>query len=158
MGLIRGAYDAKKRGGRGDGKGDGDGGFAPGGASLHNVMSGHGPDADVYEKAREAELRPTKVGAADGGCAFMFESCLMLGVTDWALSRCHKVQPGYNGPRGLAAQGATCWKRGENLGSRVRRSQRSETVLLMTIARAHPHAPLFLAAVHVLERQVYQCS
>ena len=33
MGLITGAYDAKE------------GGFAPGGASLHNCMSGHGPTA-----------------------------------------------------------------------------------------------------------------
>ena len=38
MGLIEGAYDAKE------------GGFAPGGASLHNQMSGHGPDQASYEK------------------------------------------------------------------------------------------------------------
>ena len=39
MGLVHGAYDAKA------------GGFVPGGASLHNCMSGHGPDAASYEKA-----------------------------------------------------------------------------------------------------------
>jgi len=85
MGLIQGAYDAKK---------GGSGGFAPGGASLHNVMSGHGPDTESYEGARNAELKPAKVG--DGSCAFMFESCLMVGVTDWALKRCQKVQEGYS--------------------------------------------------------------
>ncbi len=39
MGLIRGEYDAKAEG------------FLPGGASLHNCMSGHGPDATSYERA-----------------------------------------------------------------------------------------------------------
>ncbi|KAK3896539.1 Homogentisate 1,2-dioxygenase, partial [Staphylotrichum tortipilum] len=84
MGLICGGYDAKQ---------GGKGGFVPGGASLHNVMSGHGPDAESYEGARNAELKPAKVGA--GSCAFMFESCLMLGVTDWGLRTCRKVQEGY---------------------------------------------------------------
>ncbi len=68
----------------------GSGGFVPGGASLHNVMSGHGPDAASYEGARNAELRPAKVG--EGSCAFMFESCLMVGVTEWGLRKCAKVQ------------------------------------------------------------------
>ncbi|KAL1872646.1 hypothetical protein VTK73DRAFT_1407 [Phialemonium thermophilum] len=85
MGLIKGSYDAKK---------GGSGGFTAGGASLHNVMSGHGPDAESYEGARNAELRPAKVG--EGSCAFMFESCLMVGVTEWGLRTCAKVQPEYN--------------------------------------------------------------
>ncbi|KAM7207255.1 homogentisate-dioxygenase [Naviculisporaceae sp. PSN 640] len=85
MGLIKGDYDAKKAG---------KGGFVPGGASLHNVMSGHGPDAGSYEGAREAELKPVKVGG--GSCAFMFESCLMLGVTGWGLKDCEVVQAGYS--------------------------------------------------------------
>ncbi|KAM7212082.1 homogentisate 1,2-dioxygenase [Rhypophila decipiens] len=85
MGLIRGDYDAKKAG---------KGGFVPGGASLHNVMAGHGPDAGSYEGAREAELKPVKVGG--GSCAFMFESCLMMGVTDWGLRECEVVQEGYS--------------------------------------------------------------
>ena len=85
MGLITGAYDAKK---------GGSGGFVPGGASLHNVMSGHGPDAASYEGARNAELAPAKVGT--GSCAFMFESCLMLGVTEWGLRTCAKVQEDYS--------------------------------------------------------------
>ncbi|KND90650.1 Homogentisate 1,2-dioxygenase [Tolypocladium ophioglossoides CBS 100239] len=85
MGLIRGGYDAKR---------GGSGGFVPGGASLHNVMSGHGPDAESYEGAREAKLAPVKVGA--GSCAFMFESCLMVGVTEWGLRTSKKVQEGYS--------------------------------------------------------------
>lgn len=83
MGLIQGDYDAKSGGG-----------FKPAGASLHNVMSSHGPDAATHEKASKAELKPTKVG--EGSMAFMFESCLMLGVTDWALDRCKKRQDDYN--------------------------------------------------------------
>lgn len=46
MGNIRGVYDAKTTG------------FLPGGASLHNVMMGHGPEAEVFEKASNAELVP----------------------------------------------------------------------------------------------------
>ncbi|KAL2019412.1 hypothetical protein VTK56DRAFT_9703 [Thermocarpiscus australiensis] len=85
MGLIQGGYDAKK---------GGKGGFVPGGASLHNVMSGHGSDVESYEAARNAVLKPAKVG--EGSCAFMFESCLMVGVTDWGLKTCRKVQEGYS--------------------------------------------------------------
>ena len=43
MGLIHGVYDAKAEG------------FVPGGASLHNCMSGHGPDAETFEKASAAD-------------------------------------------------------------------------------------------------------
>lgn len=85
MGLIAGDYDAKK---------GGQGGFMPGGASLHNVMSGHGPDAASFEGARNAELKPALVGK--GSCAFMFESSLMIGVTEWGLKMCSKVQHGYS--------------------------------------------------------------
>ncbi|KAL6865680.1 hypothetical protein ACO1O0_001775 [Amphichorda felina] len=85
MGLIRGGYDAKR---------GGSGGFVPGGASLHNVMSGHGPDAESHEGARAAALGPVKVGA--GSCAFMFESSLMMGVSEWGLRTCKKVQEGYS--------------------------------------------------------------
>ena len=74
MGLIGGQYDAKTGGG-----------FQPAGASLHNVMSGHGPDASTHQKASNAELQPHKVG--EGSMAFMFESCLMIGVTDWVLKK-----------------------------------------------------------------------
>lgn len=83
MGLIHGQYDAKTGGG-----------FQPAGASLHNVMSAHGPDSSTFEKASNADLQPMKVG--ESSMAFMFESCLMVGVTDWGLKSCRKVQEGYN--------------------------------------------------------------
>jgi len=70
MGLITGAYDAKA------------GGFAPGGASLHNCMNGHGPDKASYEAAIAAALTPHKI---DGTMAFMFESRLPLIPTTFAL-------------------------------------------------------------------------
>lgn len=85
MGLIEGSYIAK------DG---GKGGFQAAGASLHNCMSSHGPDAGTFEKASNEELVPVKVGA--GSMAFMFESCYMVGVTNWGLRACQKVQPQYS--------------------------------------------------------------
>ena len=69
MGLVSGAYDAKA------------GGFSPGGASLHNCMSGHGPDRESWEKATAAELKPHKVEAT---MAFMFESRSVIRTTKWA--------------------------------------------------------------------------
>ena len=83
MGLIIGEYDGKKGGG-----------FMAGGASLHNTMSAHGPDAATFEGASNAELKPAFVG--NGSCAFMFESCLTVGVTEWGLKTCKKVQESYN--------------------------------------------------------------
>ena len=70
MGLIVGQYDAKAEG------------FVPGGASLHNCMSGHGPDAETFEKASAAELKPQKL---DGTMAFMFETQLVVRPTKFAL-------------------------------------------------------------------------
>ena len=83
MGLIQGDYDAKSGGG-----------FQPAGASLHNIMSAHGPDSHTHEKASQAVLAPQKVGT--GSMAFMFESCYMVGVTEWGLETCKKVQEDYN--------------------------------------------------------------
>jgi len=78
MGLIHGAYDAKAEG------------FAPGGLSLHNLMSGHGPDVDSWRKASEAELKPVKI---EGTMAFMVETCWPYRPTQWALER---AQPDYD--------------------------------------------------------------
>jgi homogentisate 1,2-dioxygenase len=72
MGLISGAYDAKAEG------------FQPGGLSLHNLMSGHGPDVESWEKASAAELKPMKI---DGTMAFMVETCWPYRPTAWALER-----------------------------------------------------------------------
>ena len=39
-------------------------GFRPGGGTLHSAMTPHGPDADCFEKASNADLQPQRV--ADG--------------------------------------------------------------------------------------------
>jgi homogentisate 1,2-dioxygenase len=70
MGLIFGVYDAKAEG------------FTPGGGSLHNCMSGHGPDAATFERASSAKLEPQKI---DATLAFMFETRLVLEPTRPAL-------------------------------------------------------------------------
>ena len=58
------------------------------------LVAAHGPDASTFEKASNAELKPQKIGV--GSMAFMFESSLMLGVTQWGLQTCQKVQDNYN--------------------------------------------------------------
>ncbi|MFN0108291.1 MAG: homogentisate 1,2-dioxygenase [Blastocatellia bacterium] len=70
MGLIFGQYDAKETG------------FIPGGASLHNCMSAHGPDADTFEKAIAAELMLQRY---ENTLAFMFESCSVIRPTRFAM-------------------------------------------------------------------------
>jgi homogentisate 1,2-dioxygenase len=70
MGLVFGEYDAKAEG------------FLPGGASLHNCMSGHGPDAETWEKASKAELKPVKL---ENTLAFMWETGLPVRPTKFAL-------------------------------------------------------------------------
>ena len=75
MGLVHGVYDAKA------------GGFSPGGASLHNCMSGHGPDKATYEAASTAELSPHKV---DRTMAFMFESRWLIKPTRFAMEAVHR--------------------------------------------------------------------
>ena len=85
MGLIHGVYDAKAEG------------FAPGGASLHNCMSGHGPDATTFERASRADTsRPEKVTET---MAFMFETRRILRPTRHALD-CGWLQKDY----------ASCWQ------------------------------------------------
>ncbi|HKE39905.1 MAG TPA: homogentisate 1,2-dioxygenase [Casimicrobiaceae bacterium] len=71
MGLIEGVYDAKAEG------------FLPGGVSLHNCMTGHGPDADTFAKASTADLsKPTRVADT---MAFMFETRHVIRPTRFAL-------------------------------------------------------------------------
>ncbi len=71
MGLIHGAYDAKAEG------------FVPGGASLHNCMSGHGPDADTFDKASKADT--TQAHYITDTMAFMFETPAVIQPTTYAL-------------------------------------------------------------------------
>lgn len=72
MGLITGTYDAKKEG------------FLPGGASLHNCLTGHGPDAATFEKAIHADTRTPEY--IDATMAFMFETRAVICPTAHALS------------------------------------------------------------------------
>lgn len=69
MGLLYGAYDAKADG------------FRPGALSLHNQMSGHGPDVASWRGASEADLKPHKI---DGTMAFMIESRWVFSPTRFA--------------------------------------------------------------------------
>jgi homogentisate 1,2-dioxygenase len=71
MGLIAGKYDAKADG------------FIPGGGSLHNCMSAHGPDVESYKKAVAADLIPVKV---EHDLAFMFETRSPLVPTTLAMT------------------------------------------------------------------------
>jgi homogentisate 1,2-dioxygenase len=70
MGLIHGAYDAKAEG------------FLPGGVSLHNRMSAHGPDRQSTEQAIAATLQPSRI---EDSMAFMFETSQVLRPTRHAL-------------------------------------------------------------------------
>ena len=72
MGLITGQYDAKAEG------------FSPGGASLHNCMTAHGPDAATYAKASAADLSKPDVIADT--MAFMFETRKVIRPTCQALA------------------------------------------------------------------------
>jgi homogentisate 1,2-dioxygenase len=83
MGLIEGVYDAKEEG------------FLPGGFSLHNSMSPHGPEKAVYEKASKAALAPERY---ENTLAFMFESRYILQPTARML----------NGPE-RQADYSRCW-------------------------------------------------
>src|SRR5699024_7332560 len=75
MGLVHGQYDAKEQ--------SAGGGFAPGGASLHNCMSGHGPDAASYAKALAADT--TQPQHVTDTMAFMFETRRVIRPTRQAL-------------------------------------------------------------------------
>jgi homogentisate 1,2-dioxygenase len=70
MGLVRGAYEAKA------------GGFLPGGGSLHNCMSAHGPDAETTRRALAQSLKPER--SADA-LAFMLETSAVICPADRAL-------------------------------------------------------------------------
>lgn len=70
MGLIRGVYDAKKEG------------FVPGGVSIHNCMTAHGPDQMGYELATTQKLKPEPYLNT---LAFMFETRDVWQVTKQAM-------------------------------------------------------------------------
>lgn len=89
MGIICGAYEAKES-------------FKPGGASLHSMMTPHGPDFNCFEAASNAELNPIKL--ANRTMSFMFESSFSLAVTKWANKTCDKLDPDYH----------KCWSKLKN--------------------------------------------
>ena len=80
MGLVHGAYDAKAEG------------FVPGGASLHNCMTAHGPDAATFAKASQADT--TQPHAITDTMAFMLETRCVLRPTAQALA-CPSLQASY---------------------------------------------------------------
>jgi homogentisate 1,2-dioxygenase len=90
--LVLGAFDAKAEG------------FMPGGSSLHNCMTGHGPDAATSMKAESASLKPQYLKDT---LAFMFE-------TRWVL---HPTLAALESPN-LQADYFKCW---QDLPKRFRR-------------------------------------
>ena len=76
MGLVHGVYDAKADG------------FAPGGCSLHNCMTGHGPDAATFEKASAADT--SKPDYITDTMAFMFETRAVIRPTVQAVDAAHR--------------------------------------------------------------------
>jgi homogentisate 1,2-dioxygenase len=90
MGLIHGVYDAKAEG------------FMPGGASLHNCMSGHGPDADTFAKASSIDTSvPTRI---QDTMAFMFETRTVIRPTRFALESAQLQSEYYRCWQGLPKQ------------------------------------------------------
>ena len=86
MGLLHGVYDAKAEG------------FLPGGASLHNCMSAHGPDAETWRRATDAALAPHKI---DDTMAFMFESRFAMRLTRYAAESAELQHDYFEGWQGL---------------------------------------------------------
>jgi len=85
MGLVHGVYDAKAEG------------FVPGGASLHNCMSGHGPDAATVERALASDTSVAE--KIRDTMAFMFETRHPLCASTFALAAPHRQ-----------ADYAQCWR------------------------------------------------
>src|SRR5512134_956062 len=80
MGLVHGVYDAKAEG------------FRPGGVSIHNCMTAHGPDVATWEKASAAKLEPQKITDT---LAFMWESRYVFRPTKFALTA-RELQKNYD--------------------------------------------------------------
>jgi homogentisate 1,2-dioxygenase len=76
---VKGAYHGKT------------GGFQPGCASLHNCMTGHGPDTASYDKAVNADGKPEFLANT---MAVMVETQLVVRPTKYALES-QWLQPDY---------------------------------------------------------------
>lgn len=68
--LLQGSYIGKG------------GSFAPGSASLHNCMAGHGPDSDTHKRASSSDLQPQYL---DETMTVIIETQLPIRPTRWAL-------------------------------------------------------------------------
>lgn len=89
MGLIKGTYEAKvPKAGEALEKG-----FFPGGASLHSMMTPHGPDNNCFEKASNDACLPEKIELSS--IAFMFESYLGLQLSPYAQETCEVLDKTY---------------------------------------------------------------
>jgi homogentisate 1,2-dioxygenase len=86
MGLLHGVYDAKAEG------------FLPGGCSLHNCMTAHGPDAETWRRATAATLAPHKI---EDTMAFMFESRFAMRLTGYAVKSAELQHDYFEGWQGL---------------------------------------------------------
>jgi homogentisate 1,2-dioxygenase len=75
MGIVKGKYDAKQTG------------FLPGGGSLHNCMTAHGPDAEAYQNAVNTSLKPEFY---EDTLAFMFECRQVWRLTESAYESPHR--------------------------------------------------------------------
>ncbi len=107
MGMIYGKYDAKE-------------GFVAGGGSLHSCMTPHGPDAETFYKASfrpdvDRENGPFVAPDSqnpiyfDAGLAFMFESTLLLKVSDNAINGT-ELDKGYS----------NCWSNIPNIFNKIK--------------------------------------
>jgi len=86
MGLIKGTYEAKESTKKGKG-------FYPGGASLHSMMTPHGPDNNCFEKATKDPCLPEKIEL--NSLAFMFESYLGLAISPFGAKTCDVLEEDY---------------------------------------------------------------
>ena len=80
MGLVQGAYNGKAEG------------FVPGGATLHNSMTAHGPDQETFDKATSADLKPNRL---ENTMAFMLETRWAMTTTAESSQAPH-LQSGYD--------------------------------------------------------------
>jgi len=77
LGMIMGEYGGRSAG------------FQPGGASFETGFCPHGVSYDTFKEASEAELVPRLI--AKDTMVFMFESSMMLSMTDYAMERSGKL-------------------------------------------------------------------
>lgn len=75
MGLILGKYEAKEDG------------FAAGGATLHSIMTPHGPDFKCFEGASNAQLKAERI--AEGTQVCLTQKYLKLDLNNIIFSGLH---------------------------------------------------------------------